>query len=114
MTLYVAYRAADFGYHDIAVGRIERINAFLDFVGDMRHHLHRATVVKAFALFGDNRRINLSARYVVLNAEILSEQPLVMPHHQIDFAAVFGYIHFSVLIRTQIRGVHVKIGVELL
>ncbi len=58
--LDVADRAADFDEHDVDVLR-DRPNGVLDFVGDVRNHLHGAAEVVAAAFFL-NHRLSRSCR----------------------------------------------------
>ena len=69
--LDVAGRAADFGDDDVGLGLLgEHVDAVLDFVGDVRNHLHGLAEIFALALVVEHGLINLAAGEVVEPGEL--------------------------------------------
>jgi len=114
-TLNVADGAADFGDDDVIIVAVMVRgvdDAFLDFVGDVRNDLHGFAEIIAAALFGDDGVINLAGGGVVLLRHVDVDEALVMAEIEIGFRAVFGDVHFAVLIRTHRAGIDVEVRIE--
>ena len=62
----VAGRAADFGDDDVGLALLgQQVDAVLDFVGDVRNHLHGLAEIFALALVVEHGLINLAAGQIV-------------------------------------------------
>ena len=90
------------------------VDAVLDFVGDVRDHLHGFAEVIAFALVVEHRLVNLAAGEVVEPRELGVGEPFVMAEVEIGFRAVVEHINFAVLVRAHRAGIDVQVGIELL
>ena len=107
----VAHGAADFHQRDLRVARAGA-DAFLDFVGDVGNHLHRAAEVIAAPLFLNDALVYLSGGEVVALAHGGAHESLVVAEVEVGFRAVFGDEHLAVLKRAHGAGVNVDVGVE--
>ena len=83
----IAHRAADLAEHEIDVV-VARQDEFLDRVGDMGDHLHRASEIIAPALLCDDV-IDASRGYIV-GLRRRAGEPLVMAEIEIGLRAVVG------------------------
>ena len=111
----VADRAADFGDDDVDFFRIgDLTNARLDFIGDVRDHLHGLAEIIAAPFFQDNALVNLAARQVVVPREDAIGEAFVMAEIEIGFGAVVQDVNFTVLKRVHRPGIDVEIGIEFL
>ena len=90
------------------------MNAILDFVGDVRNHLHGFAEIIAAAFVVENGLVNLAAGQVVEAGELDVGEPLVMAEVEIGFRAVIQHVNFAVLIRAHRAGIDVEVGIELL
>jgi hypothetical protein len=111
--LDVADRSADFDQDDIDVGG-HRADAVLDFVGDVRNHLHRAPEVIAAPLFLNHRLINFSSGPVMVPRRFRVGEPFVMAEVEVGLGAIIGDVHLTVLIRAHRPRVDIYIRIELL
>ena len=76
----VARGAADFGDDDIRARFFRhKTDMIFDFVGYVRHDLHRFAAVFARALFFKHRGIQLAAGKRGIFREVHADKPLVMP-----------------------------------
>ena len=109
----VAHRAADFDEHDVhAVGDFAERG--LDFVGDVRDHLHRLAEIIAAALLGDDGFVDAAGGPVMVARQVRGGEALVMAEVEIGFRAVVGDEHFAVLIGRHRAGIDVQVGIALL
>ena len=86
----------------------------LDFVGDVRNHLHRFAQVIAAPLLGENRFVDSPGGPVVVAGQFGVGEALVVPEIQIGFRAVIGDVHFAVLVRAHRARIDVQIGIAFL
>ena len=94
----VAHRAADFDEHHVhAVGHFAE--GGLDFVGDVRNHLHGLAEIIAAALLGDDGFVDAAGGPVMVARQVRGGEALVVAEIEIGFRAVVGDKHFAVLIR---------------
>ena len=111
--LDVADRAADFDEHDVGVPR-HAADRVLDFIGDVRDHLHRAAEIIAAAFLLNDALVNLARRPVrVLRRDGVRES-LVVTEIEVRLGAVVGDVHLAVLIRAHRARIDVDVRVELL
>ena len=111
--LDVADRPADLDQGDVdalAAGA-DRV---LDFVGDVRNDLHRASEVVAAAFLLNHALVDLARRPVRIAGRGGVREPLVVAEIEVGLAAVVGDVDLAVLIRAHRAGVDVDVGVELL
>ncbi len=85
----------------------------LDFVGDMRDHLHRAAEIIAAALLADDRLVDLAGGEVVALAHPHVGEALVVAKVQVRLGAVVGDEHLAVLERRHRSRVDVDVRIEL-
>ena len=93
---------------------IQLQNRLLNFIGDVRDHLHRSTQVFPTTLLHDHRIVNPAGGVVVLLAHDRVGVPLVMAHIQIGFGTVVGDVHLAVLKRVHGAWIHIDIRIQLL
>ena len=110
--LDVADRAADFDHGDLGIaGAID--DPRLDFVGDVRDHLHGAAEVVAASLLADHALVDLAGREVVALAHLHVDKALVVAEIEVGLGAVLGDEHLAVLERTHRSRIDVDVRVEL-
>ena len=111
----VAHRAADF--HDRDVGIARRLGAaddvFLDFIGDVRNHLHGLAEVFAAAFLAQDAFVDLPRSEVVRLVHLRGDEAFVVTKVQVGLCAVFRHEHFAVLEGRHRARVHVDVRVEL-
>src|ERR1019366_1505344 len=110
--LDVAHRAADFGDHHVHVLR-DFFGRRLDFVGDVRNHLHGLAQIIAAALLGDDLLVNLAGSPVVIARKLGVGETFVVAEVKIGFGAVVGDKNFAVLKRRHRPRIDVQVGIEL-
>ena len=109
----VADRAADFHDDDVhAVGHFPERG--LDFVGDVRNHLHGLAEIVAAAFFRDDRFVDAAGGPVMVAGEMRGGEALVVAEVEIGFRAVVRDKHFAVLIGRHCPGINVQVGIALL
>ena len=109
----VADRAADLDDDDVdAFAHIA--DAFLDFVGDVRNHLHGFAEVIAATFFFDDAKVDASRRPVVASRRAHRGEALVVSEIEIGLGAVIGNEDFAVLERRHRAGIDVDVRIELL
>ena len=98
--LDVAGGAADLGDEHVAfVCSAMQVDAVLDFVGDVRNHLHGLAEILSLALVVQHRLVNLAAGQVVHARELRAGEPLVVAEVEVGLRAVVEHVHFAVLER---------------
>ena len=110
------FRAADFDNADFRVGAAELsavLDPRLDFVGDVRNHLHGSAQIIAAALLADHAFVDLARREIVALPHLDIGEALVMAEVEIGLGAVVGDEHFAVLERRHRPGIDVDVGIEL-
>ena len=90
------------------------MNARLDFVGNVRNHLHGFAQIIAAPLFGENRFVDSAGRPVIVAGKPRVREALVVPQVEVRLRAVFGYKHFAVLKRAHRARIHVQIRIAFL
>src|ERR1017187_2043109 len=111
--LDIAHRAADFANHHIEVLR-HLLHGRLDFVGDVRDHLHGLAEVVAAPFAGDDLLVDAAGGQVIALGELGVSEALVVAQVEVRLRAVVGYEHLAVLERAQGSRIHVQVGIELL
>ena len=115
--LDVADGAADLDDRDVglaAPGRARTaIDEILDFVGDVRDHLHGLAEVLAAPFLLDHRLVDLAGGEVVHPPHAGRHEALVMAEVEVRLGPVFGHEHLSVLERTHRARIDVDVRVEL-
>ena len=95
----VADGSADFNKHDLGFDCVDGLlDAELDFVRDMRNHLHRAALVAAAAFAVENCGINLSGGGVVELCELFVNKTFVPPMDVRNETLVSGFADSVLLI----------------
>ena len=113
--LDVSGRAADFRDEDVCFGgRFDGPDAVLDFVGDVRNHLHRLAEVVAAAFIGQDGLVHLAACHVVGPGEHAIGETLVVAEVKIGLRAVRQHVDFAVLKRVHRARIDVQVRIELL
>ena len=110
--LDVADRAADFDHADIRIAGAHA-DAVLDFIGDVRDHLHRGAEIVAAALLGDDPFVDAAGGEIAVAARGRAHETLVMAEIEIGLGAVGRDEHFAVLEGTHGAGIHVDVRIEL-
>ena len=87
---------------------------FLNFVGDVRNHLHGFPEVIAAAFLEDHVFVNLAAGEIIVAREDAIGEALVMAEIEIGFGAVIEHVNFAVLERVHRSRIDIQIRIELL
>ena len=111
--LDVSHRAADLDNHHVDVVR-DLAKRRLDFVGDVRNHLHGLAQKIAAALLGDDRFVDSAGGPIVVAGQLGRSEALVVAQIQIGLGAVIGDVHFAVLVGAHRAGIDVQVGIALL
>ena len=98
---------------DVGVARAPRRDEWLDLVGDVRDHLHRAAEVVAAALLVDHALVDLAGGEVVALAHLGADEALVVAEVEVGLGAVVGDEHFAVLERAHRARIDVDVRIEL-
>ena len=115
LRFYVADRAAYLGNDDVGICLFAyAVNEFFYFVGNVRNNLYRRAEILSSALFVEHTPVYLARSKVGVFVQILVDKSLVMTEIEVCLRAVFGNVHFAVLIRTHRTRVDVDIRVEFL
>ena len=111
----VADGAADFG-DDHVRARFggKPVHELLDFVGDVRNHLHGRAEVLPASLLVEHVPVHLAGRQIGIAVEVLVNEALVMAQIQVGLRPVLGDVHLAMLVGTHCPGVYVDIRVQLL
>ena len=80
----------------------------------MRDNLHSRPEVVAAAFFVDDRLVYLTGRVVRVSRQARVGVALVMPEIEIGLGAIFGDVHFTVLVRVHRTRVEIDVRIELL
>ena len=111
--LDIADRAADFADDHIdVVGNF--LDGGLDFVGDVRNHLHGFAEIVAAALLGDDLLIDAAGGEVIVAGEAGVGEALVVAEVEIGLGTIVGDEDLTMLKRRHGSGIDVEIGIELL
>ncbi len=109
----VAHRAADFDDHHVHVGR-HFARRGLDFVGDVRNHLHRFAQIIAAPLAMDDLLVDAAGGEIIALRQLGVREALVVAQIEIGLGAIVGDENFAVLKRAHGTRIHVQIRIELL
>ena len=111
----VADGAADFG-DDHVRARFggKPVYKLLDFVGDVRNHLHGRAEVLPAPLLVEHVPVHLAGRQIGIAVEVLVDKAFIVSQVEVGFRPVLGDIDLAVLVRAHRPGVHVDIRVQLL
>ena len=114
--LDIADRAADLDDGDLggAVPGLVRAagDEILDFIGNVRDHLHGLAQIIAAALFAQHGFVDLAGREVIDLAHLRRDEALVVAKVEVGFGAVFGHENLAVLKRAHGARIDVDIGIE--
>ena len=114
-TLDVTDRPADLRDDDIGIVRLCHIvDTLLDFVRNVRNHLHRRAEIIAVALLVEHGGVDLARGDVRTLREIDVDEALVVPEIEIRLRPVVRNEHLTVLIGAHRAGVDVDVGIEFL
>ena len=89
------------------------LDASLDFVGDMRDHLHGGAEVVAAPLLADDAFINLAGGEVVALTERGAHEAFVVAKVEVGLGAVFRYEYLAVLKRAHGARIDIDVRIEL-
>ena len=113
----VAHRTADFHHGHVAFAAAgiscTAKDEFLNFVRNVRDHLHGLAEVFAAAFLFENALIDLAGREVVEAVHLRRDEALVVTQVKVGFGPVFRHEHFAVLEGTHRTRIHVDVGIEL-
>ena len=110
------------GAADFDDGHVHRIrlaksrtafDVFLDFVGDVRNHLHGFAEIVTPAFLLQHRLVDSAGGEVVFPAHAGVDEAFVVAQVQVGFGAVVGHEHFAMLERRHGAGVDIDVGIEL-
>ena len=90
------------------------LDAVLDFVGDVRDHLHGFSEVFAPAFVRQNSLVDLTACHVVGSGEHAIGEPFVVTKVKIGLRPVRQHVHFAMLKWIHGARIDVQIWIELL
>ena len=88
-------------------------NATLDFIRDVRDHLHRPAQVVATAFLPDDFLVDPATGEVVALAHGGADEALVVTQVQIRLGAILGDEDLAMLERAHGAGIHIDVGIEL-
>src|SRR5690348_9057335 len=109
----VADCAANFDEHNIdTFGDLAECS--LDFVGDLRNHLHGLAEIIPAPFLGDDRFVDTPSGPVMIARQASGGEALVMTKIEIGFGTVIRYEHFPVLIGGHRARIDVQVGIALL
>ncbi len=108
----VADVLADLHHANIGIARAHA-DPVLDFVGDVRNHLHRRAEIVAAPLLGDDPLVNASRREIADALVVDAHAALVMTQIQVGLGAVGGNEDLAVLEWAHGAGIHVDVGIQL-
>ena len=91
----------------------DHLDTSLDFVGDVRNHLHGAAQVVAAALAADDLRIDTAGREVIEPRHAHAGKAFVVAEVQVGFGAVCRDEYFPVLKRVHGPGIDVDVRIHL-
>ncbi len=103
--------AADFDHGHIGIACAFN-HAALDFIGDMRDHLHRAPEVVAAPFLADHVGVDAPGGEVIALLHGGMHEAFVVTQIQIGFRAVFGDKHFTMLERTHGARIDIDVGIQ--
>src|SRR5579864_1245850 len=109
----VAHRAPDLDDHHVHVRR-DALDGGLDFIGDVRDHLHGLAKIVAAALALDDLLVDAAGGDVIGLREARMREALVMPEIKVGFRAVVGHEDLAMLKRAERAGIDVEIRIKLL
>ncbi len=110
----VASDTADFAEHDVGAAFGSGTEGVLDFVGDVRNHLHRTAEVLARAFLREYGRIDAARSVARCLGALHACEAFVVAEVKVGFVAIVGYENFAVLVRAHGARVHVQVRVQLL
>ena len=110
--LDVADRASDLDQRYVRITGAAQ-DALLDFVGDMRNHLHCATQIIATSFLADDVVVDLPGGEIVVPPHGGADETFVVPQVEIRLRTIVGDKHLAVLKRTHGAGIHIDIGIQL-
>lgn len=110
--LDVAHGAADFAQGHVVAFRATA-DVVLDFIGDVRDHLHGLAQVLAAAFLADHRFVDLAGGEVVHLFHAGGDEALVVAEVEVGFSAVIGNEDFTVLHGAHRAGIDVDVRVQL-
>jgi hypothetical protein len=90
------------------------LNDRLDFVGDVRDHLHGLAEELAAAFLIDDRQVDLAGGVVRIARQRRIREPLVVPQIEVGLAAVVEHVDFAMLVGAHRPRVDVDVRIELL
>jgi hypothetical protein len=108
----VADRAADFHHAHIGIAGAHA-DSVLDFVGEVRDHLHRRAQIIAAPLLGNDTLVDTSRREIAVAPGGHAHEALVMTEIQVGLSAVGGDENLAMLERAHGAGIHVDVGIQL-
>jgi len=114
LALDVAHRAPDFRDHHVDIRPAKLGDGGLDFVGNVRDHLHRLAEELATAFLSDHREIDLAGRVVAVAGKRAVGESFVVAEVEVRLAAVVEHEDLAVLVRAHGAGIDVEVGVDLL
>ena len=114
-TFNVADGSANFRNNKIIVVFFaQQLDASLDFVRNVWHHLYGLAQVVAVSFLVDDGFIDAARGQRVGPSRLYAGETLVVAQVQIGLHAVHGHVAFAVLVRVQRAWVDVDVGVHLL
>ena len=108
----VADRAADLHHAHIGIAGAHA-DAVLDFIGDVRNHLHGRAQIVAAPLLGDDALVDSPGGEIAVAAGGRAHEALVMAEIEIGLGAVGGDEYLAVLKRAHGAGIHIDVGIQL-
>ena len=109
----IADGAADLGDHHVHIRR-HLLQRGLDFVGDVRNHLHGFAQVIAAPFARDDLLVDAAAGQVVALRQPRVGEAFVVAQVEIGLGAVVGDEDFAMLERAHRARIHIQVGIELL
>ncbi len=115
LRLDVAHRAADLGDdHVVLLALGQQLDAALDLVGDVGHHLHRLAEVLALALLLDHALVDAARSDVVRLRGRMVREALVVAEVEVGLGAVLRHVALTVLVGVERAGIDIDVRVEFL
>src|SRR5690606_28737324 len=108
----IPHRSADLTDQKITVFS-GSMDPALDFIGDVRNHLHGFTEILPLSLILNHLQVNLTGGEVIFLRKVKGGEALIVAKVQIGFGPVLCDEHFPVLRRTHSTWVNVNVRIHL-
>ena len=110
--LDITHGAANLDHGNIGIVRTAA-DTMLDFIRDMRDHLHRGAKIVTPAFLANHVLIDLAGGEVVVFPHRGANEAFIVTEIQVRLRAIVGHEYFAMLKRAHGTGIHIDIGIQL-